>query len=214
MSLMNQNQMQKHLQNLFEAKCRSYNIYYETYEQLASHLEKLKTEYAKIEGSIQSKEKISDFKNLLNDQNLRESIKILDTSCEIAKLASEISSKIPDLTTEKANLKLDELDDEIRVYNTLFQNVKKTLEIIRQDIFSTISEASDLNVQFDCCNVDLSRTMYKMFVLYFADGYRFNYNRNVIGKSYFPRNFINAYKTKTDNDGSAWFIEEAKGITF
>ena len=211
---MDQKQMHNQIQNLFEAKCRSYKIYYETYEQIASYLEKLNKERAKLEGNIQSKEKISDFKNLLNDHSLKESIKILDTSCEISKLASEISSKIPDLDTENANLHLDEVEDEIDIYETLFKNISSTLEVIRHDVFSTISVASDLNIQFDCCNVELSLTMYKMFVLYFADGYRFHYNRNVLGKSYFPRNFIIAYKSESNKDGYEWFREEAKGITF
>lgn len=213
---MNQNQIKSFIQQQYDTGCRSYDLYYKTYEQVIEKWEEIADKYEMLEKRIDAKKAISDFQKFIKSEQFKEGIEILDNPQNLIEFITKItnceSQKI-DTTKEQQELKQNE--DTMEEYTQIMKSLRNIMEQIRKNIFSTITRASELNITLDCSDVELYRTRYKLFVLYFSDGFFFERHRNVIGESYFPKKFMEAYSEKENlKEAYEWFIEEAKGIDF
>ena len=213
---MNQNQIKRFIQQQYDAGCRSYKSYYKTYEQVIETWEEIAEKREMLEKRIDAKKAISDFQEFIESDEFKDGIEILDNPKNLIEFATEItnceSQKI-DTTEEQQELK--QIEETMETYSQIIKSLKNIMNQIRKNIFSTITRASELNVTLDCSSVELYRTRYKLFVLYFSDGFLFERHRNVIGESYFPKKFMEAYSEKENlKEAYEWFLEEAKGMEF
>ena len=213
---MNQNQIKRFIQQQYDAGCRSYESYYKTYELLLEKEEEMSDEYEKLEKKINAKKTISNLQEMMKSEEFKEGIEILDNPQNLIKLATETTNcESHEIDTTEEQQELKKIEEIMEEYRQIRISIKKIIEEIRKNIFSTITRASELNITLDCSSIDLFRTRYKLFVLYFSDNYMFEHCRNVIGEAYFPKKFMEAYSEKENfKEAYEWFLEEAKGIDF
>lgn len=216
MELMNQNQIKRFIQQQYDAGCRSYKSYYKTYEQVIETWEEIADKREMLEKRRDAKKAISDLQEFIESEEFKDGIEILDNPKKLIEFATEITNcenqKI-DSTEEQQELK--QIEETMEEYRKTIRSLQDIMKQIRKNIFSTITRASELNITLDCSSVDLFRTRYKLFVLYFSDNYMFEHCRNVIGEAYFPKKFMGAYSEKENlEEAYEWFLEEAKGMEF
>lgn len=201
--------LQKTLQEVFDAECRSYANYLKIYEMLFKACEKLEKKVDELE---EEKELIGKMKKLVQIFHSKEFDKISKSlnlsDSDVKKFVKAISMYKEDPSLES---KLQDAEYEIDAQDNLLKMIRDNLHVIENNVKRIIDYVKDAEVELEF--LEENPIAERLLVLVYCDGYAFENYRKVIKMEdcKFSDNFVKAYLAiEGEEKAYSWFVEEAR----
>lgn len=202
--------MQQMLQELFERECQNYSFYLQSLKIVSQQYDEMEKRKEEIIQEGKTEKRVKEVAELLKSEefkNVKGRMGLPENFAEVEKSFSEYK---PDKGSTK---RIAILSEQERILALFLEKLRENLKNSQVSIFYYIEIATKNKIKFIFPKDN--QIARKIFVLYYADGFHFSRNRNVIEVNgcKLSKTFMKAYMAKTEEEqikAIKWFEKNSK----